>query len=146
MSSSDSDSDSSQTQIQESQDNRISGAAGSVNLVMSRSDVGGNVTLSTTDHGSVGKAFDFAAMLAKGAANESAASGAAVTKLAMSAMDSVQSAYADSNQSLASAYEGTSNNLADAWSTAKAGEQKIMVVAGLGVLALVAIKVFGSKA
>jgi len=132
---SESTSSSDQTQIQESQDNRISAAEGSVNLVMSRSNVGGSVNLTTTDHKTVGKAFDFAALMAKGAADESAASGAAVQQMAMSAMDSVVGAYA-----------GANNNLADAWQDAKAGEQKIMVVAGLGVLALVAIKIIGGKA
>ncbi len=54
-----SDSDSSQSQLQDTQDNRISSAVGSVNLVTSRSSVG-NVNISQTDHGAVDGAFKFA--------------------------------------------------------------------------------------
>ena len=66
MSSSDSKSDSSQTQTQESQDNRISGAGESVNLVASRSSIG-NVSISQTDHGAVDGAFKFGNALTDGA-------------------------------------------------------------------------------
>lgn len=129
MSSSDSDSDSSQTQIQETQDNRISGGNGSVNLVTSRSSVGGNVNISTTDFGAVSKSFDFAQAIATGAANTAAASANQVTAIAKDAMASVKDAYGDSNESLAAAYE-----------TAKAGEQKVMVAVGLAIVGVVAIK------
>lgn len=66
MSSSDSKSDSSQTQTQESQDNRISGAGESVNLVASRSSIG-NVSISQTDHGAVDGAFKFGNAITDGA-------------------------------------------------------------------------------
>lgn len=137
-----SSSDASQSQLQESQDNRISAATDSVNLVSSRSTIG-NINISQTDHGAVkgalefgsdalGQSYDFAAQISKNAANETAASGARSTAVAQSAMDSVKSAYAD-----------TSATLADAYETAKAGEQKIMVAAGLAIVGLVAIKSFG---
>ena len=66
MSSSDSKSDSSQKQTQESQDNRISGAGESVNLVASRSSIG-NVSINQTDHGAVDGAFKFGNALTDGA-------------------------------------------------------------------------------
>lgn len=96
---------------------------------------GSQVSVMTTDYGTVSKAFDFAAMLASGAASESAASQAAVQQTATSAMQSVQSAYKGVNENLAAAYEG-----------AKAGEQKIMVAGALALLALVAIKMYGGRA
>ena len=135
MSDSNSESDSSQTQLQESQDNRVVGGAGSVALVASRSSIGGDVNLTSTDFGSVSKAFDFAAGIASGAADEAAASGAQVTQMASSAMQSVRAAYQDSTDTIAQAYE-----------TSKAGEQKIMVVAALAVVALVAAKALGKAA
>lgn len=88
---------------------------------------GSSVSVSTTDFGTVGKAFDFAAMLAKGAANEAAASGSRNNAIAQSAMDSVQSAY-----------KNTASEVAAAWETSKAGEQKILAFAGLALVAIVA--------
>lgn len=165
MSESNSSSDSSQSQTQQTDDNRITAAAGSTNLTMSRSEVGGNVNVTNTDFGSigkafdfamaanqqstsliggtVGKAFDFASALESGAADERAASGALVSKLAISAMDSVKSAYSGSQSSVASAYKDTADTLAAAYETSKAGEQKVMVAVGLAVLGIVAIKVMG---
>lgn len=128
MSSSDSASDSSQTQINETQDNRITGGPGSVSLVTSRSNVG-DVSISTTDFGSVNRSFTFAELLAKGAANAAAASAASVQAIATDAMSSVRQAYGDSNDTLAAAYQ-----------TSKAGEQKIMVAGALALVALVAFK------
>lgn len=132
MSDSNSSSDSSQSQTQESQDNRITAGTGSVSLVASRSSVGGDVNLTTTDFGTVSKAFDFANGIAKGAASEAAASSAQVAQTAQSALQSVKSAYANSNDTIAAAYE-----------TAKAGEQKVMVAAALAVVGIVAVKVMG---
>lgn len=126
---SNSEADSSQTQLQESQDNRISGGAGSVNLVTSRSSVGGDVNVTTTDFGTVEKSFNFAAAIAQGAANSAAASSGQVATIAKDALTSVKNAYGDYSDKLGAAYE-----------TSKAGEQKIMVAAALAVVALVAIR------
>lgn len=134
MSSSDSDSDSSQTQIQDTQDNRITAAEGSINLVTSRSN-GNNINVTQTDFGTVNRSFDFAEKMAAGAASEAAASASRAEKVMLSSMQSVQNAYAGVNQ-----------NLADAYETAKAGEQKVMVMAGLAVVGLVAAKALGSRA
>jgi len=132
MSESNSDSDSSQTQINESQDNRITGGTGSVNLSTSRSSVGGDINISTTDFGSVDRSFTFAEQIAKGAANTAAASAAAVQAMATDAMTSVKDAYGDSSETLADAYK-----------TAKAGEQKVMVAVGMAIVGVVAIKALG---
>ncbi|WP_454774889.1 hypothetical protein [Janthinobacterium tructae] len=129
---SDSKSDSSQTQTQESQDNRITGGTGSVNLSTSRSSVGGDINISTTDFGSVDRSFTFAEQIAKGAANAAAASAASVQAMATDAMSSVKAAYGDS-----------SDTLADAYKTAKAGEQKVMVAVGMAIVGVVAIKALG---
>lgn len=131
--------DSSQTQIQESADNRIVAATDSVNLVANKSTIG-NVSISQTDHGAVdssfkfadsisGKAFNFAETISAGAANELAASAASQVTLAKTAMQSVQDAYKNSNDTMAAAYE-----------TSKAGEQKVMVAGALALVALVAFK------
>jgi hypothetical protein len=117
------------------QDNRVTAGAGAATLVMSRANVGGDVNVTSTDFGSVSKAFDFASGIAKGAADEATASGAQVQQMATSAMQSVQAAYKDTSGTVAAAYE-----------TAKAGEQKIMVMAALAVVGIVAVKVMGKSA
>ena len=86
-----------------------------------------NVNVTTTDFRSVEKAFDFAAMLARGAADESAASGQRNTAVVNSALQSVKNAYA-----------GSTDAIKDAFETAKTGEQKIMVAAALALVAIVA--------
>ncbi len=111
-------------------DQKIQTAANSTGVSAS-----GNSVVTMMDGGAIGKAFNFAEHIAQGAADESAASGARVSNMAASAMQSVQAAYADSAGTLAAAYQ-----------TAKAGEQKIMVVAALAVVAIVAAKVMGKHA
>lgn len=88
---------------------------------------GSSVNVTTTDFRTVERAFDFAAMLAKGAANESVASGQRNNAVVTTALQSVQNAYAGSTDKIANAFE-----------TAKAGEQKIMVAAALALVAIVA--------
>lgn len=94
----------------------------------------------------VSQSFDFAKMITAGAANENAASGARSNAIAKSAMDSVKEAYTTSGQQVSKANEKVTDTLAAAYETAKAGEQKIMVAAGLAIVALVAIKSFGKAA
>ena len=129
-----SQSDSSQQQVQETQDNRVSAAEGASTLVASRSSVGGDVNVTSTDYGSVTKAIDLTRDLLKGAASMSAANNATISSTVQSAMHSVQEAYADTSDKVAGAYE-----------TSKAGEQKVMVAVGLAVVALVAIKIAGKN-
>jgi hypothetical protein len=146
-----------QTQTTDTQDNRIAAAQDSVNLNNSRGVIGGNVTVISTDHGAVdgalkfanaagdtaakltdstvSKAFDFAGQVAHGAATENAAALGAVQASAQGALSAVQSAYQDE-----------SKTLSDAYTTAKAGEQKVLVAGVFAVLGLVAIKVFGKAA
>jgi uncharacterized beta-barrel protein YwiB (DUF1934 family) len=111
-------------------DQKIQTAAGSTGVSAS-----GNSVVTMLDGGAVGKAFDFAANIAQGAAQEATASSASIQSMATSAMQSVQSAYKDTTGTVAAAYE-----------TAKAGEQKIMVAVAMSILAIVAIKVMGKSA
>lgn len=124
------DSSSSTSNATQNIDQKIQTAAGSTGVSAS-----GNSVVTMLDGGAVGKSFDFAERIASGAAKEAAASGAQVSSIAANAMQSVQAAYKDTTGAVSAAYE-----------TAKAGEQKIMVVAALGVLAVVAIKVMGKSA
>lgn len=185
-----SSSEANQQQTQDSQDNRIASAENSVNLVTSRSSIGGSVFVSSTDNGAVNsalryanatndsamkavnattdsafkysnamadsafkltdgtvsKAFDFAGAISAGAANELAASGARDQAIATSAMGAVQQAYGQSSAQVADAYKGVSDTLAAAYTTAKAGEQKVMVAVGVAAVAMIAMKALGGKA
>lgn len=80
----------------------------------------------------VSKAFAFTQKITEGAAHDVAAAGSRADAMATDAMKAVQQAYA-----------GTSATLADAYTTAKAGEQKVMVAAALAILGMVAIKMMG---
>lgn len=111
-------SDNSQTTSTETQDNSVIGGNGSTNVSISRSD---NVSLMLTDHGAVEKSFAAAAEATKGA-------------------------LASANYALQTVKEseaGARSQLADAYKTAKAGEQKILVGAVVGLVALVAVKAVG---
>lgn len=125
-----SSSSTSNTQI--TQDNRIAAAQDSTNLANSGGTINGSVNL--LDGGAITKSFDFANAIAEGAANTAAASIGANQATMTTAMQAVQSAYANENASLS-----------DAYTNAKAGEQKIMVAGALLIGAIVAIKVFGKS-
>lgn len=116
--------------VTDTQDNRIQAAVDSSNINNSRGVINGSVNM--LDAGAVGKSFDFATLVADGAAKTAAASVNEAQGIAVSAMDAVKGAYSDSNASLADAYK-----------TSKAGEQKIMVAGALVICAIVAIKVMG---
>lgn len=126
----DSSSQADQTQTTETQDNRISAAQDSVSINTSRGTVG-DLTVNTTDNGAVNSAFAFANQIAQGAADMQAASLGAVKTASSNALQAVQSAYAQE-----------SSTLADAYKTAKAGEQKVLVAGTVGLLALALIKIF----
>ncbi|MGZ4837646.1 MAG: hypothetical protein ACXVZR_03790 [Terriglobales bacterium] len=125
-------SSSSTSNIQETQDNRIAAAQNSSNLQNSRGVINGDVNM--LDGGAINSAFDFAQKISDGAANEMAASLGANQDTMMTAMDAVRKAYA-----------GANDNLAEAYQTAKAGDQKIMAMGALVVLAIVAVKVLGKS-
>lgn len=125
---SESSSDASQTSTNESADNRIAAAQDSVNLVLNRAQ-GNSLNVTTTDFGTVSKAFDFATTLAKNAASQGAATTDAIQKASTTALAAVQQAYTD-----------FSAKIDDAYTTSKAGEQKVLVGAVVCVLGLVALK------
>jgi hypothetical protein len=117
-----SSSDNSQTTntTTETQDNSIIGGNGSANVVVSRSN---NVNLTMTDAGTVEKSFKFA--------QEAQAGALAAANHAL--------------QTVHEAEQSAMGQLADAYKTAKAGEQKILVFAVVGFVAIVAAKAVGSK-
>jgi hypothetical protein len=82
-----SSSDASQSQLQDTQDNRISSAVGSVNLVTNRSSVG-NVNISQTDQGAVAGAFGFASANSDSAFKFANATNDSAAKLVNAASDS----------------------------------------------------------
>lgn len=125
---SESSSDASQSTNTDQQDNRIAAAPDSIALVASRSSVGGNLTINKMDMGAVDRAFDFAEQISQGAASQAAASSANITAVAKNAMDAVQEAYQDIGSKVANAY-----------TEAKAGEQKILVGGALLIGSVVAI-------
>lgn len=84
---------------------------------------GNVVTVQTSDLGAVNSAFGFARDVANDAFDMSAASQVDTNRTITDAMTAVQDAYTD-------AYVG-----------AKQGEQKVMTMVGLGVVAMVAVSV-----
>lgn len=117
-----SSSDNSQTTntTTETQDNSIIGGNGSTNIVVSRSN---GVNLTMTDAGTVEKSFKFA-------------------------QEAQAGALAAANHAIETVHEAEQNamgQLADAYKTAKAGEQKVLVAAVVGFVAIVAAKAVGSK-
>ena len=118
------------TNTQETQDNRIASAENSSNLQNSRGVINGDVNM--LDGGAVNSAFNFAENIAAGAAHTQAASLGANTAAIQTAMQAVQTAY-----------RGANDNLAEAYQTAKAGDQKIMATAAIIILGIVAVKVLG---
>lgn len=123
-------SSSSTSNTQETQDNRISSAENSSNLQNSRGVINGDVNM--LDGGAVNSAFNFAQTIADGAAKEHVASIGANQETMLTAMQAVRTAY-----------QGANDNLADAYQTAKAGDQKIMATAAIIILGIVAVKVLG---
>lgn len=105
-------SSSASTQATTNTDARVVGGDNSANVSAAHS----NVTINTTDAGAVHDAFGFAAHVSDGAFDMASASQVQTTQATQSAMAQV----------------------ADAYSTAKAGEQKIFAGAALAVVGVVA--------
>lgn len=93
-----------------------------VALAIGDRSVGNSVTVNTSDLGSVSAAFGFAREVARDAFDMSAAS------------------QVDANKTISDAIHGVQEAYADAFAGAKQGEQKIMTVVGLGVVAMVAVQ------
>jgi hypothetical protein len=114
----------SQTSI--TKDNRIASAENSINLADSS---GNNINVTAIDAGAVGKSFDFATAVTEKAADIAAASVGAIQAQSTNALAAVKDAYA-----------GADEQLAQAWADSKAGEQKMIAVAALAAVAMVALK------
>lgn len=135
------------------------GEAGSINFAASDGNTINSTDQSTTiyntlDAGAVGRSFDFAESVSKGAASLSAASVGAVTDMGKGAVAAVQDAYADFGEKVAdnsqmtisaitSANAKVNDVLADAYRTSKAGEQKMLAFGALALVAMVAAKAWG---
>lgn len=168
MSSSKASTQANTSQSSTTKDNRIASAEDSINLTDSNGNAI-NVTSNVTsiDAGAVGKSFDFAESVTKGAASVAAASVGDMADLSVGAIDAVRDAYRDSakvnsdnskmaisaitsanantNEEIASAYKGVTSALADAWQSSKAGEQKLLAFGVMAVLGIVAFRSFGGK-
>jgi hypothetical protein len=118
-----------QTTKTDTYDNRIAAAQDSINLNNANGSINGDVLVQKLDGGAVSSSFDFAKQIASGAAAMMAASVDSTASATTSALQAVKQAYATENA-----------NLSDAYKTAKAGEQKIMVYGALLIGGLVAIK------
>jgi hypothetical protein len=172
MSSSSASTQANQTQNNTTKDNRIVGEAGSVNFADSNRNTIVSTDQSTTinntlDAGAVGKSFDFAEAVSKGAASLSVASVGAMQDFGVDALSAVKDAYGkagaqvadtakmsisaitsaneNTNAQVADAYKGVTGALADAWQTSKAGEQKMLAFGVVALVALGAVKVMGSR-
>lgn len=117
-----SQSDSSQSSVTTQSDMRIVGGDGSINLSSQNSSVG--VTVTTTDAGTVNQAFGFARDALKQAIDFSVGSATRNTQVLEHALEGVKDSEAQ---------------VADAYTTAKAGEQKILVAGALVIVGLVAV-------
>jgi hypothetical protein len=91
-------------------------------------------TAARLSNSAVSDSFRFAEQITSGAARSVAASEGNAQSIQMSALGAVKSAYADN-----------SAKIADAFTTAKAGEQKILVAAGLLIVGVVAFKALGKN-
>lgn len=106
-SSSKSSTSSTQNYSSTTQDNRIVAEAGAVtfsqadgNTIHSTTTDNSQTITNTIDAGAVGRSFDFAEALAKGAASQSAASVGAVADFGKDALGAVKDAYGDANDNM----------------------------------------------
>ena len=111
----------------ETTDNSTVAAPNSTSASLNHSS--GN-TINITDNGAVGMAFDAVKQISQGAFTANSQALSTVTENSSAAIQQV--AAADHNALAA---------VSDAYSTAKAGEQKVLVAAALAILGIVAIKV-----
>jgi hypothetical protein len=119
--SSKSSSQANQTSTTTNTDLRVVGGPGSVNV----SAQGSQVNLALTDAGAVADSFGFAASSLKGALDFATAADTSAATQVQSAMDIVT---------------GASARIADAYTTAKAGEQKVLVGVALAIVGVVAVQ------
>lgn len=119
-------------------DQRATGGNGSQNVSAS-----GGATVNVTDAGAISQAFGFADSALKGAYTDVAASRSNTASTAGAAIAAVQNTSQQATQAITDAFSKSSAQVADAYSTAKAGENKILVAAGLVVVGIVAVKVMG---
>lgn len=160
-SSSKSSTSSSQQYNSTTQDNRIVAEAGAITFSQAdgntiHSTDNSQTIYNTLDAGAVGKSFDFADSVTKGAASVAAASVGNMADLSRDAFSAVKDAYAESGQmvqknsmtaisAVTSANAKVNDVLADAYRTSKAGEQKMLAFGVVAIVGLAAAKVLGAR-
>ncbi len=102
-------------------DARVAGGDGSINV---SNPQGGSLTLTLTDAGSIGASFGFARDALKNALDFAGAAGVRESNIVGEALEKFQKSEAQ---------------LADAYATAKAGEQKVLVGVAIAIVATVAV-------
>lgn len=124
-SSSKSSTSSTQNYTSTTQDNRIAAEAGAItfsqadgNTINSTSTDNSLTVYNSLDGGAVGKAYDFAEALAKGAASQSVASVGVVADFGKDALSAVKDAYGDANDNMLDMAGAAMSQTGTAWGRA----------------------------
>lgn len=119
-SSSKSSTTSSQNYSSTTQDNRVVADAGALvfsqadgNTINSTSNDNSSTIYNTLDAGAVGASYDFAEMIAKGAASQGAATVGAMQEFGIDALTAVKGAYKDSSAATSAAYKDAMGGVTD---------------------------------
>ena len=128
------DSESSTSNRTENSDQRVVGGDGSANssLRLSEIDARGDVTLQITDAGQTARAIDAVSLVADSAMSMSSD----MTRGALSTLDTATQGF---QRGITDLFDQSVNEISDAYETSKAGEQKVLVAAGLLVVGMVAL-------
>lgn len=125
------DSSSASSQRTENRDQRVVGGDNSSNSSISVGDMA-NTTLQITDAGQTAKAIDAVSMIA----DQSLALSSEMTRGVLSTVDTATQGF---QRGITDLFDASVNEISDAYETSKAGEQKVLVAAGLLVVGMVAL-------
>lgn len=125
------DSKSSSSNRTDNNDQRVVGGDGSTNNSIRVSEAG-DVTLAITDAGQTAKAIDSVSLIADQALSLSGE----MTRGALSTVDTATQGF---QRGITDLFDKSVNEISDAYETSKAGEQKVLVAAGLLVVGMVAL-------
>lgn len=128
------DSKSSTSNRTDNNDQRVVGGDGSSNSSLRIGDIGrgSEVTLAITDAGQTAKAIDSVSLIADKALSLSGD----MTKGALATVDTATQGF---QRGITDLFDKSVNEIGDAYETSKAGEQKVLVAAGLLVVGMVAL-------
>lgn len=125
------DSSSSSSQRTENRDQRVVGGDNSANTSISVGDLK-SATLQITDAGQTAKAIDSVSLIA----DKALALSGDMTRGALSTVDTATQGF---QRGITDLFDKSVNEISDAYETSKAGEQKVLVAAGLLVVGMVAL-------